>query len=425
MKKHVVLLCFLVGSFTGCSRGYVSSTLRPPSLPPATPITGHYCTTWDAFVAKNGAPAFAVVCLQDDGSWAEMSTEADIGPTCAPSPWSYSGLELSRAPNGDLLLLMTCEATRGGERSFIVKRHSSVTNLWADVSNTPVNWDPITKQVLPFYTQFGASLLSWGQSVGVFWTATSLASAPSFASLQGATWINASIPAFNRARHPEVYTNGQRAFLHIGEPQPQVWEVTSGTPVSLGAVPAPGQYTLYTSMTLWNGQPVLAYSSATPFDAPSESTTDRTKVAFRQANGSWLDSGSSVQETPGHDGTKPYLFVISNELYVLYSDYTTQGMPTYPNIITRFRVKKWNGSSWIRVGNESGPIWLSQRFEFLQDGNQILVSVIRAVTPTQSERIVLGWNTTDGFIQVGHALAGWASGQSPDSRRPGAVVSLH
>jgi hypothetical protein len=82
------------------------------------------------------------------------------------------------------------------------------------------------------------------------------------------------------------------------------------------------------------------------------------------------------------------------------------------------RVKRWDGAAWIAVGEESRELYGAERFEFLLDGDTVLVN---GMVPFSGggDQVVLMWR--DGlFTQVGEAVRLTGIRYDP---RPGAVVA--
>jgi hypothetical protein len=362
------------------------------------------CTVWSDFSTTK------MVCIDDEGTWAE------VAEVCPAGGCGCGETHLSRTTSGDLLAAHdSCGGTE--DEAILVKRYTEGAG-WELAATRPVNTDAVG-DLMPTYSQFGASVVGFGSDLLAFWTSTST----SYSSrLVGDVWEHTPMVEGELVRHTETYTDGERVFFHHGMPKPMAWEITSGVPVSLGEVPvAETEYTLYTSATLWQGNLVLAYTTQEA-DTSWPETTDEVRVAFHDGDSTWTIDTSPIQDTPGHDGVTPFLFVRDGDLHILYADYTTSGLPTSSqSVYFRFRVKRWTGSAWERVGGESAVVLLSQRFEYLHTEEAVYVGAMHVrQAGGGTEQIVLGWSG-DEFYQTGESVAVFTSGTLWRAR-PGAVV---
>lgn len=83
------------------------------------------------------------------------------------------------------------------------------------------------------------------------------------------------------------------------------------------------------------------------------------------------------------------------------------------------------GLTCQRVGPESDVIYLSQRFEFLNDDGRVLVNVIQpAPNGTDSQQVVLTWSESQFFGYAGNIIRTWPNQLFVEQFRPGAIVKL-
>jgi hypothetical protein len=303
------------------------------------------------------------------------------------------------------------------EEGFVFSVEQATGSTWTPVGGR-VNEDD-TGTLVPVYSQGGPTLVQYGGEPYVFWTIWTDVFEAVLSHYTGSAWERVSIATDSQAplRVPSAFATSDALYLHYGEPSPTVWNVTAGPPVASGSVALAGdEKTLYTALTSWRGQLVLAYSSG-PLDAPLNDTVITTKLAFHDGGTGWAVDPAPIEDTPGHDGVVPFVFTVGGDLHVMYADYTTEGVP--PDVSGtpfRFRVKRYDGATWNAVGDESDPIAHSMRFEYLVDHDEVLVNVVRRVG-SSSERIVLHWK--DGtFDQLGRAVATGVDWQL----RPGTII---
>lgn len=385
----------------------------PPPPPPVIPITGTYCTL--------SADSIYLMCLQANGQW-QASGGSPVNQTPTNPPTYSFNPSLSKLANGNLVLAYT-ESTPDSYKIMLYQYNS--TTGWSALSSS--NLATALPQGQEPYSQFGGSFFELNNKQYYFWTHYfgGYLSTPSANS-----WTHIAVePSLtNFMRHPEVFVAAapNTAYIHYGEPTPKVWRF-NGTALSavgnLVTNPAT-EYTLYTAMTEWNGNPVIAYTSSN-FKTTNNwfTSTDVTKV-YAYNGTTWNQLSAGIQDTPGHDGVKPYLFTQGGNLHIMYADYTTTGVPTEPDqILMRFRVKRWNGTSWQQVGTESDPVYLSQRFEFLNDNGTILVNVIQGAPGGGSQQVVLAW-VNGGFGYLGNPVCAWPTTPFKMHPRPGAVIKL-
>jgi hypothetical protein len=355
-------------------------------------------------------PRFSIYCLGDDGSWEPFTRQGspEEGDLC-DSP------QLAGAAGDGMLV--TFERCGEGTEEIHVQRATS--SGWEPLGAV-VNADG-SGGLLPLYSQFGASLIEFQDQIFATWTGWTTPFEAMLSRFDGSGWQRTTIASVGELliRHPTFFDAGDALYVHWGEPNPTVWNVTGGTPEPVGSVPLlEGEWTLYTSLARWRGQLVLAYSSG-PSGASWADSVLTTKVAFQDGTGFQVDP-APVEDTPGHDGMVPFLFTIGDELYIMVADYTTEGLPDEVGSPFRFRVKRWTGEAWERVGDESPAIANSQRLEYLLDGDTVLVGVLRVLpgAPPVLQRIVLGWRG-GVFGRVGEPLPGSSAWQP----RPGALVA--
>ncbi len=378
-------------------------------------LVGPYCTTWTQFRPDSpGAPAWAVVCMnQTSGEWEPLGNPAEEAIDCdGKGARNYGSAQVFVGPQNELHV--GYEQCNGYDtHAFIVKKYAD--GSWKNVSPAAVNADPKTGALRSVYSQYGPTHFFIGGALHVFWTTFDAA----FVSrLEGTTWTEKAVPEC--FRHPEALVVGDRGYVYCGEPKPLAWDVTGAETSSAGTIPFDPKVesSLHTTMTSFDQNLVMAFSSHPTSQQAWQDTVDTTHVAFRQGDGSWKITTQKIEDTPGHDAAKPFLFVSEGALHILFPDYSTDGVPKDPGrLAIRFRVKRWTGNEWTPVGAESPRIALSQRFEYTLDDKTVLVS---AIAPG-ADHIVLAWR--DGqFQQAGKVVHHFGDPSKLSTARPGAVV---
>lgn len=408
--KASIYLIFALLVFAGCS-AFRSSTPAADSGGKTLVTAASLCTTWVDYEAKplGSGANLSVRCLDSAGAWVAASYARD------PRPGAHFGEpSLALASNGDVLALYHRDSAQNGFQIAVSR-------------SSPAGWLPLAELVnsdkgslVEAYSQFGASLTEFQGKPFVFWTG--LDSNAFLSQYDGSSWTHVQIqdgPKRQILRHPEILNTGSDLFVFYGSPRPTVWHWNGAQLESLGSVALqPNEITLYASLVLWQGQPVIAYSSD---DSPNNwgQNHSKVKVAIRKG-GAWSSLGE-VQDLAGHDGVNPFLFTIGGDLYVLYGDNSTDGLSTDPSQLRlRFRVKKWNGVTFARFGDESPAVALSQRFEFSINGDAIYFSAVVVPSSGPSSQVVLSWRN-GVFSQVGGALATKTKGFW--RARPGRVIA--
>jgi hypothetical protein len=373
--------------------------------------SGSLCTTWvDYEAAPSGSGAnVSIRCLNSDGAWVAASH-----PKNPSTGVHYGDPSLAATAKGEVLALYHRDSLTNG---FQIAVSRASANGWFPLS-TLVNFDK--GSFIPAYTQFGASLTEFQGKPFVFWTG--LNSDGFLSRYEGSRWMHSQIkdgPTGQVLRHPEILNTGSDLYVFYGSPQPSVWRWNGAQLESLGAVTVGAkEITLYSSLAIWQGMPVIAYSSD---DSSNHwpSNVSKVKVALKK-NGTWSLLGE-VQDVAGHDGVNPFVFTLGEDLYVLYGDYTTEGLPTDANQVRlRFRVKKWNGVSFVQIGGESPAVALSQRFEFSLVDDTIYFGAVVVPSSGPSSQVVLAWQNGI-FSQVGGAIAAKPNGFW--RARPGRVIA--
>lgn len=376
------------------------------SGPEVVTAPGGICTTWTDWKTQH------FVCAASGGDWTARPAIV-TSDACATEGTRVGEANLARSDSGALFAVY---AIRCPEEELRVARFEG--GAWSMVSDQPAN------KTSDVYTQYGPSVASVGGQPSVLWDGNGAAFLSRW---DGKAWQHQQYVEREGGlvRHPSLVADGGNLWIHYGEPAPAVFS-TSATAV--GEITKVGdieksaeESTLYTSLAVWQGNPVLAYTSLSD-DIAWADQTDITKVAFW--NGSaWTIETGGVQDTSGHDGSTPFLFVDDGQLFVMYADYTTDGLPAAPNQVRfRFRVKRWTGSAWARVGDESESIVHSPRHEFLYQDGYVFVNVVRPAPADQStgaEQVVLGWNGT-AFQQIGSPLATFT--EERFRSRPGNII---
>jgi len=241
--------------------------------------------------------------------------------------------------------------------------------------------------------------------------------------LDGATWAtNAFMEnAPGPVRHPAVYSYPatSRAFVLYGEPKVELWEVFNDDVQPFSAIPSNDiESTLYTDMTMWNGQPVIAYDYYNKGAVSWQETKDKTRIISYDGT-TWNTLTDSIQDTYGHDGVKSHVFVTNGKLYCMYFDYSSVGVPSNAAIVRgRFRVKAYDAvnKTWTKVGGESPIFMLSQKFEYFDEGNTVYFDAIVRSLPYYLQQ---SWKWNGQFVRFGPNVRVMNQG----SARPGNVVT--
>jgi len=225
-----------------------------------------------------------------------------------------------------------------------------------------------------------------------------------------------------------VAKDGTAAYLYFGEPAPSVFKFDGTSVVALPPIPIDikKESSLHTVVTEWKGQVVLSYDlSNLAAVGDRNKTRNITKVVVFDGK-AWSSLSEGIQESPGPDGARSILFTVNDELHIMYSDYSTDGQPKSNSEISfRYRVKKWTGKKWKRVGKESGAVYLVQRAEFLDEDGVITTSIIERAPIGAYRQMVLTWK--DGkFSNLGGIVRSLPNLWSYNSLvRPGAVIHLN
>ena len=364
-----------------------------------------YCTTSTEF--HNPADKIIFVCLQPNGQWLEIGNPLDITATGFDYP------NLLKTSSGKVLI--GYGKYINNEQFLSLKYFNGVD--WVDAAPL-VNYDSSNK-VISVYSQFGANFTEFNNTFYSFWTGGTDAYV---SSSSGTQWQHKKLIytgiTDELVRHPEILNTGTNLYAYFGQPFPFVWNITTGTPVAIGGPAVSNVYILYTHLAKWNNNLVFAFTSTYPKSGALIEDLSVIKIAmYNGSSWSWLST--SIQDTPSHFSTRPFLFVINNELYIMYPDYTTLGVQTILDY-QRFRVKKWNGTSWQRIGDESESFPYCQRFEFLQDGNSVLFSILHWENG-QLKQAVIKW-TNGTFTQVGDAVKIYTNTSSAPFGRVGNII---
>lgn len=365
-----------------------------------------YCTTFTEF--HNPTDKITFICLQSNGQWLETGNPLDI------TAINFNYPNLSKTSTGKPLI--GYGKSINNEQILALKTFNGTD--WVDA--TPyINYDASNK-VIPVYSQFGGNFIESSGTFYSFWTGGTDAY---ISKSTGGVWQHSKLIytgiTGELVRHPEILKSGTSLYAYFGQPFPFVWNISTGIPVAIGGPTVSNVYTLYTQLAKWNNNLVLAFNSASPKSGALKDTTDVIKVAlYNGSSWSWLST--SIQDIPSHFTTRPFLFIINNELYIMYADYTTIGVQT-SNYSQRFRVKKWNGSTWQIQGTESETVAGCQRFEFLQDGDSVLFSAMRWKNGNL-EQVVLKWNS-GGFTQLGEVVKTYLDSSTAPFDRVGNIIS--
>jgi hypothetical protein len=425
MKKSLVIDLIVILSalaMPACQKSDNSVAPNGPgqSTPLPIAISGSYCTTWTQGTwSADGSSPINVTCQQADGSWTVMGGFPEAPPTPLDSV-SYGEPSLIKAAGGDIYLGYS-RWKMGQDKEHLVARYRSGSG-WTPVTSVDVNSSGAS--LLPSYSQFGGKLFELNGTPYYFWTQSekSLVSTPN-----GNVWNHVTVSSVF-TRHPEAVvsaTPGQ-VYLYYGQPNPTVYSFNGTAVTSLGGptINAATEYTLYSSLVEWNGQLVLAYTSSDyPVVGNWQNEVDQIKVSF-YTNGVWSVPMSGIQDKPGHDGVNPFLFTDSGQLFIMYGDYTTTGLPTeYDQLSFRFRVKRWDGSVWQPLSGESDVVNLSQRFEFFNDNGTVLVTVVQNADANNSQRRVLAWKNGQ-FGYSGGIVKYYPNSGFRMGFRPGAIIKL-
>ncbi len=462
-KTKIILLIIVFGSgylLTACTRGfYLQTELNPtpqnsaeapnepdgpqppvtpvvpvvPIIPPP-PIVGSFCTVSTLYSYEgpntNVAP-FAIACLQADGTW-QKQIEYTVLPPFDYSTQSKDGEHfcyqpsLALAANGDFLVSFVCDNVSTWMARYVA------TSGW----QAPVRVDsaiPPTGNRLSGVTQFGGFVTEYNGTPMVFWSTSNWG--PTVSSIVGAAVTHASVvpPPPTGLEQDDCYSLApfedpltKILYVYCGNPaagSAKVFKLLNGSYQSLGDVPTsnPLESTQYTMLSQFNGQLVLAYSATEHKDWAT--TVWVTRVAVL-TNSGWQVISPQLEDTPGHEGTRPFVFTKDGELHAMYFDYSTEGLPTlYNRIIGRYRVKKWNGLSWSLLPGESEAVYFSQRNEFLVDSGKVLFAAIRYNRGLSLwQKVVIGWNSGQ-FSLVGDIVKSCNKyAEECDITRPGAII---
>ncbi len=405
---------------------------------PGSPISGKYCTTWSELneTWAGNQPPIQITCLNSNNQWVAVGGFPESPPTSGEAYYRWPSL--STTPNGDVLLSYIRRRTGAPDEELMVNRYNATTG-WTQVNEMPANTAPPNKfgdTLLPSYSQYGGQVFQFQNLDYLFWTQPQGGGQlqGGVLSQQTATgWnqipIAPSLGTFFRFPNVLISADGKTAYLYYGEPTPTVWEFDGTNLISLGGPSVTSsEWTLQSALTEYNGGLALAYTSDNfPVQQSWATTTSVTKIAVYNGQ-TWSLISNQIEDTPGHDSSVPFLFTDQVNLYVIYADYTTDGVPTVClprfQIEFHFRVKMWNGSSWTPVGQESPTIYYSQRHEFFDDNGNVLVNV---VTPdaagTGSQQVVLEW-TGSQFVQLGNVIQSYPDQPYLMIPRPGAVIKL-
>ena len=91
--------------------------------------------------------------------------------------------------------------------------------------------------------------------------------------------------------------------------------------------------------------PVLGTALGIGYELSPAGFSNR-QLFFRQFNGSWQPSGSTLNKNPSLAGEAPNFSKKGDTLYIAWKEATQASAPSTPNIF----VKRWNGSDWEDVG---------------------------------------------------------------------------
>lgn len=399
---------FLILSLSGCSKSSAVKIQPNGNNPPAVDapaISGQYCTMVSYFLyadeVGDGSKTASLYCTQPDNTWV---VQAGLDGAYTDSYYKNA--------NGDLVLVY-------GHGEHKISRITYSTHLgWS----TP---QALTENLYA-YSQFGPTVVDYQNKSHVFWTTYEVPTLSIYNESNGG-FVNTFFPIDPAEqgvfRHPEAWVapDNNVLYLRYGQPKPTVWKYENGALSSLGGPPTNPSvdYTLYTALTRWNGKMILAYTRSTANLDNWAANTDETYV-WAYDGTSWTQMGGAIQDTPEHDGANSYLFTQNGDLFIMYLDFTTY-MPTeYNRIYGHFRVKKWDGTTWVRVGAESELMMMAQRFEFNEfDGKVFFSSLVYNSTTSKFEQIVTTWDGTT-FQRLGGPIRSWD--HNPPFARPGRVI---
>lgn len=389
-----------------------------------------YCTLWnESNWGHAGRPPIGLTCMQSDGSWKNIGGFPEA-PTTNPEKDYYGSASLAEAANGDVLMSYERELFKPNsntETEMMVARYNSKAG-WGLVSSTPVNSE--AGKNLPHFNQFGAQIFELLGVPVVFWSQGEMGAV---SNPVGNSWrhIRFSLPNINESgfRYPQALMSatGGLSYLYYAEPTPIIWSFdgTQITPIPSPQVDQKKEYTLHASLAEWNGQLALAYSSSNmPLKGNWETSVNKTKVAFFNGS-SWRNVSSGVEDTPGRDQLVPFLFTVGKNLYIMYEDFSTDGVPEpQKEIAFRLRVKQWTGLRWKKVGSESDQANYSTRLEFLNDNGTVLINLIQKAPIGGYRQVVMSWKNGK-FGILGKQIRSLPNLTYRPTYRPGAVVRLN
>jgi hypothetical protein len=391
-----------------------------------------YCTLWnEGSWGHAGRPPVGLTCIQADGSWKNIGGFPEV-PSSTAGQDSFGNSSLAEAANGDVLI--SYDRNKPSQTNEIAVARYNSKGGWKLVTSKPVNSEG--GNLLAPATQFGAQIFELLGVPVVFWNQgdTAILSTP-----VGDSWRHIRFsPATDQGgfRYPQALTSadGKVSYLYYAEPVPTIWSFDSS---QIALIPGPQvdstkENTVQASLAEWNGQLVMAYSSSnTPANGGDWlKSRSKTKVALYDGT-SWRNISNGIEDTAGRDHMSPFLFTVGKNLYVMYQDYSTEGVPKpdkngvvyLDKINYRLRVKQWTGLLWRKVGGESDQANLSNRLEYLNDNGTVLINLVQKAPIGGYRQVVMSWNNGK-FGYLGKQIRSFPNLNDRTTYRPGAVVRL-
>lgn len=362
-----------------------------------------HCTAFETAIVDGHQNDSQVSCLVNNVWTPKGNLTAGMGPCTDTQPRWITHTQVLANPTGTEMYAVLDKCGNGPERAMEMKKWNPATHTWLSLGEVAAD-----NQSDPPYAQFGIDAAYVSFLPNPLFAVINGYRTLSLSNLVDGTWLKTefgNVTPSQPVRHPEIYEFAGHAYVLYGEPRPTLYELTDGdvseVPVQIPD-PGPLYYTLYTDMTVWNGKPVVAYNY---YDYPNThnwaTTVDKTRIVMFDGT-NWITLSDSIQDTYGHDGVKPHLFVRSGHLYCMYFDYSSTGRPSNSQLVRgRFRVKSYDPATntWIRVGNESPIFLLSQKFEYLDDpdGTVFFDAMVRSPPYVIQQT----WKFTDNFVRFG------------------------
>lgn len=414
--KQIILI--LIVTVTSCSKEKTVTKL-PDVVLSNIPNGSRYCTVSRDRVDFSG-PLFSLKCLQEDDQW---KLAAPYFKTSLLPNSGCMNLAIGRAANGDVFVAYNCN-----NNTLWFSRYSN-ENGWKLPSQVNVN-SPFPGSVLGANVQFGVELLEYQGAPTIVWTNNALG--PTMSQLVNGKWIHKGAANPSKAfednpqcRHVSymVDQDTDDLYLYCGKANsgPLVYKYHANNFTALPPIvyQGPNHSTLYTHMTMFQGRPYIAFSVYENGKSWSENQST-TFVCFYDGD-DWHISHTRLEETPGPNGTRSFLFVKNRKIHAMYFDFTTNGTPLSPNAIYgRYRIKQWvSGQGWVRQPGESTMLKSSQRPEFLYKDGEVLFTAF--TYDTRFKKIAVRWNES-GYSVLGEPLKVCGPGILCNRPRPGALI---